>query len=224
MIATLLAMQQADAAFPSGSFAFSNGIEGVAALPYPFDRDALRRQAEIALRHRWAGLDRIALVRAWHAGDDLGGLAHIDEEVEAANVVASFREGSRRAGRALLTSHARLGTSGADALKAAIARGQLIGHLPTMQGALFRALGMPEREAVAVSGYQAIASLTSAAVRLGRVGALEAQTVIRDLLPEIAALTASEAIDPDAPLESFTPFLDIAAMRSADAAIRLFSS
>lgn len=31
MLTSLLAMQQADAAFPSGAFAFSNGIEGLAA-------------------------------------------------------------------------------------------------------------------------------------------------------------------------------------------------
>lgn len=224
MIATLLAMQQADAAFPSGSFAFSNGIEGVAALPYPFDRAALLRHAQVAIRHRWAGLDRIALVRAWRAGGGVTILSAIDEAVEAANVVVSFRDGSRRAGRALLTSHTRLATPGADALTAAIAQGRLLGHLSTMQGALFRALGVPESEAMAISGYQAVASLTSAAVRLGRIGALDAQSVIRDMLPEIAALTAPETFDPDAEFESFTPFLDIAAMRSADAAIRLFSS
>ena len=224
MIATLLAMQQADAAFPSGSFAFSNGIEGVAALPYTFDRDALCRNAEVAIRHRWAGLDRVALVRAWRADGDLAMLSTVDAAVEAATVVASFREGSRRAGRALLTSHLRLGTPGADALKAAIATGQLVGHLPTIQGALFHAIGIPEREAVAISGYLAVASLTSAAVRLGRVGALDAQAVVRDMLGEIAALTAPETIDPGAELQSFAPFLDIAAMRSADAEFRLFSS
>lgn len=224
MIATLLAMQQADAAFPSGSFAFSNGIEGVVALPFPFDREALRRHAEVAMRHRWAGLDRIALVRAWRAGDDIARLSEIDDAIEAATVVASFREGSRRAGRALLTSHARLETPGAAALKAAIAERRLLGHLPTMQGALFRAAGLPEREALAISAYQAVAGLTSAAVRLGRIGAIDAQAVVRDMLPEIAALTAPEAIDPGAGLQSFSPFLDIAAMHSADAAFRLFSS
>ena len=62
MITTLLAMQQADAAFPSGAFAFSSGIEGVTLLPDAFDVTALQRHAAVTLRHRWAGLERVALV------------------------------------------------------------------------------------------------------------------------------------------------------------------
>lgn len=224
MITTLLAMQQADAAFPSGSFAFSNGIEGMAALPFPLDAAALGRHAEVTIRHRWAGLDRVALAHAWRAGGDAAQLSTIDEAVEAATLVAAFREGSRRAGRALLTSHARLETAGAAGLKAAVASGRLIGHLAVMQGVLLRATGLAEAEAIAVSGYQAVAGLASASVRLGRVGALEAQRVIRDLLPMVAALAAPETIGPALELESFAPLLDIAAMRGAEAELRLFAN
>ncbi|MFL1876275.1 hypothetical protein ACIKT0_13990 [Hansschlegelia beijingensis] len=43
MIGQLLAIWQADAAFPSGGFAFSNGMEGLAAGGAALDPDALRR-------------------------------------------------------------------------------------------------------------------------------------------------------------------------------------
>ena len=42
MLLTIL--QHADSAFPSGSFAFSNGIEGLAAMNAPLDRSGLRAQ------------------------------------------------------------------------------------------------------------------------------------------------------------------------------------
>jgi hypothetical protein len=38
----LTILQHADSAFPSGSFAFSNGIEGLAAMNAPLDRSGLR--------------------------------------------------------------------------------------------------------------------------------------------------------------------------------------
>jgi urease accessory protein len=59
-------------------------------------------------------------------------------------------------------------------------------------------------------------------VRLGRIGAVEAQAALTDLLPVIADLSAS--VPPDAEIESFTPWVDIAAARHARAHLRLFAS
>ena len=224
MLTMLTAMQQGDAAFPSGAFAFSNGVEGLAALPIPFDRAALYRHADATLRHRWAGMDRVALTPAYRAGDSIESLALIDEAIEAATLVEPFRNGSRRAGRALLATHGRLGTPHADALKGAIADGRMIGHLATVQGCLWRAIGLSEREAVAISGYQTVSGLATAAVRLGRSGAIEAQAIVRDMLPVIEACSAP-LVPTGAPVfDSFVPFAEIAAMRSASADLRLFSN
>ncbi len=224
MLTMLLAMQQADAAFPSGAFAFSNGIEGLAALPYPFDRDALRRHAEAAIRHRWAGTDRVAMIMAHRAVDDLDRLGNVDDAIEAATLAEPMRTGSRRAGRALLTTHARLGTSQAYDLKTAIAGGHLIGHLATIQGCLWRAIGLSEREAIAISGYQTVSGLATAAVRLGRIGAIEAQGVLRDMLPVIAEYDTLPLQGADLLFDSMIPFIEIAAMRSAQAELRLFAN
>lgn len=224
MLTMLLAMQQGDAAFPSGAFAFSNGIEGLAALPIPFDRVAMRRHADAAIRHRWAGTDRVALVQAYRAASDLDRLAAIDQAIEAATLAAPLRIGSQRAGRAFLASHARLGTRYADVLKAAIADDRMIGHLATVQGCLWRAIGLSECEAVAVSGYLTVSGLASAAVRLGRIGAIEAQAVVQDMLPIIETYGAAAVENDDLDFTSFVPFLEIAAMRSASADLRLFAN
>ena len=136
---------------------------------------------------------------------------------------ARLRSGSRRAGRALLTSHVRLGTPGAEAIMAALAGGRLKGHIAMLQGCLWRALGLHETDAEAMAGYQAIAGLASAGVRLGCIGALDAQAVISDSLPVLERILSVPV--PAAPIdyESFAPLADIASMRRASGS-RLFSN
>ncbi len=167
MLAALTALQQADTAFPSGSFAFSNGLEGLVAENPAFDEAALARTVAAALRFRWAGTDRVALILAHRAGRAIERLAAIDAAVEAASLSEPMRVGSRRNGASLLASHSRLGTPGAADLRAALRAGRMLGHLPTVQGALWPGLGLDERTAASVSGYLFASGLTSAAVRLG---------------------------------------------------------
>jgi urease accessory protein len=220
--ALLTILQHADSAFPSGSFAFSNGIEGLAAMHAPLDRTGLRDVVAMILQHRWATSDRVAIARAHRAGDDFEELAAIDHAVEAATLAEPLRSGSRRNGNALLAAHARLGTQGTAEFRARIADEKLHGHLPVVQGFLWRARGMSEADAMTVSGYTTASGLIAAAVRLGRIGAVEAQAVLAALLPIIAELSAP--VPPNAQIESFSPWVDAAASRQAHAHLRLFAS
>ncbi|WP_342153223.1 urease accessory protein UreF [Methylorubrum sp. SB2] len=226
MLAELIAFQQADAAFPSGSFAFSNGIEGLAAHDPGLGEAELAKAVAAALDFRWAGTDRVALVLAHRAGPEaLQQLAAVDAAVEAASLAEPMRIGSRRNGASLLAAHARLGTAGAAEMRAAVRAGTLHGHLATVQGALWRALGLDEEKAASIAGYGFAAGLTSAAVRLGLVGAIEAQRVLSGALPRIARILERpvEAHD-DIVLTGFTPLIEIAAMRQAQAELRLFAN
>ena len=81
---------------------------------------------------------------------------------------------------------------------------------------------MSEADAIAVSGYSTAAGLIAAAVRLGRIGAVEAQTVLASVLETIADLSAP--VTPGAEIESFMPWVDAAASRHARAHLRLFAS
>ena len=83
---------------------------------------------------------------------------------------------------------------------------------------------MSETDAISVSsGYSTASGLIAAAVRLGRIGAVEAQAVLpAALLPTIADL--STPMPPDAEIESFVPWVDAAASRQARAHLRLFAS
>ncbi len=221
-------LQHADSAFPSGGFAFSSGIEGLANLgvDHPGIDLGARGLADIVgmiLRHRWATSDRVALALAYRAAGDLDRLAMIDAEIEATTLVESLRTGSRRNGGALLAAHVRIATPGAAELRAAIRSNRLLGHLTVVQGMLWSTLGLREDDVIAMSAHQTAAGLVTAAIRLGRIGAIEAQIALGRALDAAAALIAAP-VEPDAELHSFVPLVEIAAMTHARADLKLFAN
>ncbi len=221
MLSTLQAIWQADGTFPSGAFAFSYGVEGVVALRSKLDGTALAELATAIIRRRWSTFDRVALVRAFRAAGDLGAIADIDRDVEASTFGSTMRDGSRRNGGSFLASHARLGEATALRLRDAVSSGVCLGHIAVMQGAVWQAMGLDEKLAQLASAYGVASGVTAAAVRLGAIGALEGQKVLRGCLPLIDTLVAHPVPD-DAELSSFMPFLEIAAARHARADLRLF--
>jgi urease accessory protein len=217
----LRAIQHADSGFPSGSFAFSQGLEGFAGMGERPNGDDIERFVRALLALRWMTADRVALAHAYRAAGDLDAVAAIDSEVEASTLVESLREGSHRNGMALLTAHVRLGTPHADAYRAMIQAGAALGHLAVVQGLIWRAVGVSERAAIAMSGYGLASTLATAAVRLGLLGAVDAQRMVSRMLPLIAD-AADIPVGKGEPMSSYTPFADIAAIRHARQPVRLF--
>ncbi len=219
----LVALQNADSQFPSGGFAFSQGLEASSQLSARLGPCNFEDFLETQLRHRWATADRVALARAHRLAGDLAKLAELDFEVEASTFVEGLRAGSRRNGVALLTTHSRTGTAGAGAYRALIAEGKALGHLAVVQGLLWRQLGLDEATAIAMSGYQAAASLATAAVRLGLVGAIQSQAFLGKALTFIAEVSSAPVAD-DEPIRSFTPLAEIAVALHGASGQRLFSN
>lgn len=228
------ALQHADSAFPSGGFAFSQGLEAWHGLGRPGGEARGPGPARLAgfverqLRLRWRSADRVVVALAHRAaaargGPDLPRLAALDAEVEASTLNARFRDGSRRNGAALLSSHVRLGTPGAASWRQEVRAGRAQGHLAVVQGLAWAGLGLPEAVAVAMSGHAFLAGLASAAVRLNLAGALAAQAMLRDLLPLVAE-AAAEPVPDDARPAAFTPLVEIAIMQAGPDGARLFSS
>ncbi len=221
--ASLLALtQMADSAFPSGSFAFSQGLETLLAEKRVQGETALARYFEHQLRDRWLVFDRYFLSEGHTHADTAEVLFELDAECEAMTPVASLRKGSRRNGMALLTSHEKIGTEGAAAYKRAILQGQAPGHLPLVQGLLFRGHGLALLPALVAAAHGFLAGQVSAAVRLGAIGTLAGQRILASLHPSLAA-TLARPLPPEAPW-SFTPLSEIAAMRHETQAVRLFTN
>ena len=223
MASVLHAMWQADGTFPSGSFAFSYGIEGVIALNRKIDAATLTEMVQAILQQRWAPCDRVALVQTFRACGDISAIAGVDHAVDVSSFGATLRDGSRRNGLSFLATHGRLGGDVALKLRAAVRTGECLGHIAVMQGAVWQSIGLNEQLAQLTSGYAVASGAVAAAVRLGAIGALEGQKVLATCLPLIEHLAATP-VAVDTELASFIPFLEIAAARHERAELRLFSN
>ncbi len=214
--ASLLRMlQTGDSAFPSGAFAFSNGLETLVGEGLVPDRMPLGNVLIGQIAPRWLTFDR-AFLHAAMAADDV---AAIDRDCHVRQTVPELASASQRMGRALLTSHARIGTAGAaDYL--ARPRADAPGHAPVVQGLIGRGLGLTAEEAEAAAFHGLLSGFAAAAVRLGRLGALQAQKLVSDAISECASAFETTPGTPSA----FAPIADIAAQRRNPQAVNLFAT
>jgi len=219
---TLALLQLGDSAYPAGGFAFSWGLEGLAADGMLADRDQLDRIIVDHLARRWATMDRILLRQAFHA-PNCEAIAAVDCYAEAATPSAEMREGSRRAGKALLGVRVKLDGPLSVAYRKLVSSDQRLGHLPIVQAVVCRDGDFGLDAAELVSGWSLVTGLVSAAVRLGIIGHIEAQrslSAARSLLVELLAETPR----PDTVPTSFTPFIDIAVSRGPQRHVRMFAT
>lgn len=224
--ALLNTLHLGDSGFPSGAFAFSWGLEGLVADRLVATQADLTELVEHLIRDRWSSFDRIVLRRVYALADmtrEIERLILIDLEVHAATWAAPLRAGSKRAGRALLNVHERLGCAHARRYRAHVVGDERLGHLPVAQAITWRANGLALDAAEAVGAWTAASGIVGAAVRLGLVGHLGAQAVLaRARMVAAAILRATPAAD--TPLSAFTPLVDIALMRRDRREFRLFAT
>jgi urease accessory protein len=218
----LASLQQADSFFPGGAMAFSWGLEALQQAGYVTDADSLAVFVDAQALERWASLDQGIVCAAWRAGS-FDAWCEVDAMAEAVTLAAPMRDGARRLGRTLADVHARLGVPLAAQIRAAIRAGSTPGHLPAVQGAIWRSLGMAEDHARTVSAHATCTGFVSSAVRLGIVGHLDAQRVLSGLRTRLSAVLGAPAPPLDA-LWSNTFAADIAAMCAQGHDARLFAN
>ena len=221
--ALLATLQHADSFFPAGGIAFSWGVETLIADGVLRGPEQLESFARGQVEHRWGCFDRAVVAAAHNAAQDIDALAAIDAEVEAMTMATEQRTGSRRAGSSLLTVHERIGTPNAAEYRAAVQDGRALGHLPVVQGAVWRGAGLTGEQAQAASAHQFCVSLLSAALRLGAIGHLQAQAVLTAMRGVLVRLLATPPLD-IAQIYAFTPATEIAMMRHEVQTSRLFAN
>ena len=178
----LLVWQLIDSAFPSGGFAHSAGLEAAVQHAHVADAEGVRAFARQAIAQ--SGRSALPLVTASHQRPEE--LAELDRlaDVFLSNPVAN--RASRSQGRALLTSVARsFRDSTAASLETMLRAEGLAGHYAPLFGRLFGALGVNLAETQHAFLFIASRGVSSAAIRLGVVGAYDAQTMQAELAPLI---------------------------------------
>jgi urease accessory protein len=228
MTAQLYALLQiADSLFPSGAFAHSYGLEGLLQHGDPMDGAAIQAMvAEIWTAHylRSDGLLGLHAHRAMAAGD-LGQVCDADRRLHAMKLARELREASRSTGRSFLAEASGVFPSPhLAALRALVEAGTSPGHHAIVFQATAAALGVHEHESCIAWGYQVIAQMVAALLRLGVLGHRAATSVIATLQHSvedgIRSVRELEVTD----VASFAPRLEIASMRHERQYSRLFRS
>lgn len=220
-LATVL--QHGDSFFPSGSVAFSWGLESLVTDGKVRTANDVAELIAGQLDHRWGPCDRAVLAATYQAGDDLGSVQVADQLQEAMTLAKELREGSQRSGAALLGVHAKLGTPNSGAYRALVRTRQAPGHLTAIQGLVWRGVGLTLEQACVIAAHSTCVGLLSAAVRLNVIGHLDSQRILGALQPMIAQILTSPPPDLRH-VYTYTPALDIAAMRHEVQLNRLFSN
>ena len=221
--ADLAALQFGDSFFPSGAVSFSLGLEMLHADGIVADAAGLEEFLTDQVVERWASSERAFLAAAYRASPDWPAVAEIDALQEAMTLPRELREGSRKGGAALLGVHARMGTPGAADYRARLREGNAHGHLPVVQGLVLKGSGLDLARAEAVSLHGLCATILGAALRLGLIGHLDGQIMLRELRPRMAALLARPAPGVHE-ASAYAPLADVAAARHEKAPVRLFSN
>jgi urease accessory protein len=214
-------LQTTDSLFPTGAFAHSGGLEGLAVLGVlKTAQDAERGIGEI-LRHSFARIDLPAcgLAHRAAAAAELGLLVEIDGRVDSLKAPREAREASRSLGRRRLRVVAAI-----EEYRRLVLEDRTPGHQAVVTGMHASLEGISREEAMLAFAYGTAAGLVASAMKLLPLGQTRAQALLSQLGDSVAeTVRAADGLSLD-DLGGFLPLLDIAAMRHEDAATRLFIS
>jgi urease accessory protein len=220
----LLLLQQGDSFFPSGAMVFSWGLETLCEDGLISGAEDLESYLEGQIRGRWHPFECAVVASVHGMAQALESLAAVDRLVEAQTLAEELREGSRKAGRAFIGVHRRLGTPGAGDYEVMIASGGALGHASVVQGMVWARLGLDEEAAMLLSAHQLATAMIGSAIRLGVIGHVAAQRILTRAHSLAASVLEDEPVPDLDNLSAFVPEAEVAVMRHETAASRLFSN
>ncbi len=213
MLALTRLLQLSDSIFPTGAYAFSDGLETYTHSKRVHDAASLSEILETQLRLGWGCCDAPACALAWDGHD----LETINEILTAIKIIEGPRTSSLRVGLALERAARSVWPELELDLPAQA-------HHAVVFGVLARTLEIPRRETITgfVSGW--LLGKATSATRLFKLGGLEAQRIVSSLEPVILETVEHALIAQREDIQGFTPALDIAARAQFDLPVRLFQS
>jgi urease accessory protein len=217
----LLALQLADSAFPSGSFAHSGGIEAAWKWGELGSRESLTIYLETVIRQLPYG----TLPFFSAAYQQQRPFAEIDQLCHAVLNNHVARRASSKQGRALLATAARVfGSPALDQLLQQIKKQNLPSHLAPVFGAVTFQLGISLEKSLQIFLYTLLRDLVSAAVRLNIIGPHAGQQLLVELVPELQiAVRRSADVELDE-IAQTAPIVEILQVNHDRLYSRLFQS
>lgn len=220
-------MQFSDGLFPAGAYAHSFGLEWYVQAGMVSDAAALESLVRSNLEASVAPTDAVVLLCSWKAGC-IGSFAdcqRIDAMLDALKPAEELRNASRQMGRQTL----RIATSFlahdlTQAFFRSVEECQTPGHHSVALGIVGSALQWEPRAMIGAYLYSSSAMLVNAALRLFPLGQLAGQRVLWNLQPVFARLAEDVLDKHEEDIWSFTPAMEIAAMRHSTLDARLFRS
>ncbi len=214
-----------DSLFPIGGFGYSDGLEAATAVGLVQTPADLQAWLDVCLDEVVGRTDGPALLRAWSAFDrhDWEALSALDEEITAMRPASATRRSSRAMGLRLVTTWSTLYPDRRLEHLLDLARRKRLGPaLPIAFGCACASAGVAMRDAGVAFAYTRLASTTSAALRLMRIGQTDAHARLAEVLTRVPAVV--DAMTTRARPESFAPAMDVAAMAQQYLHSRLFRS
>ena len=217
----ILALQLADSAFPSGSFAHSGGIEAARSWGELRSAADLKNYLETAIRQ--APFGTLPFLTAAYRKTD--SFAEIDRLCNAVLSNHVARRSSSVQGRALLATASRVFDSPAiSQLRQQTREQDVPAHLAPVFGVLACHLEIPLDKALQIFLYTLLRDLVSAAVRLNIIGPHAGQRLIFEFSTEL-----QQAVERSGELEleeiaQTAPLVDILQVNHDRLYSRLFQS
>ncbi|MET0897492.1 MAG: urease accessory UreF family protein [Mycobacterium sp.] len=223
---TALALWQQlhDSAFPAGRMVHSNGFEEWLARRPDARAPEIEAAALDYLAFGVAPLDTTVTAAAWRMAPVLVHMCDLDVLLSSYKLSSNARTASQSAGRQLAVTAREVGLCDGDGYIAAVVAGDAAGNLAVVEGALQAHIGVSAHTAAVGSLRSALASVLSAAVRLGRLSPLAAQRIQIRHVGAVVALAAESCARPIDDLHSAAIQLDIAGMCHESRTQRSFAS
>lgn len=227
----LAALQLADSFFPSGTYAHSQGLEGMVTRGWVRNDDDLAEYLRNLLAWSILPCDGVALLNAHRAARDvdLATLVDIDWHLHAMKLPDELRTASCHAGRRILDETASLLSEATGCVvhgefRRLVMDREAPGTGAVALGVASCAAGIEAQTALLMFCHSFAVGVLGAAQRLLPITHSEAQHILRSLHePVISATTALQHRD-WREMTSFAPQTDIAAMLHEHDDVRMFAS
>jgi urease accessory protein len=222
-IQLLQTLQLMDSFFPVGAFAYSDGLETAAASGHVVDAETLSQWMDHFIDTVFVLCEGLALVKSIAAlnASDHEALREVDSELTAIRPASAVRAASAGVGRRLLAAYASICR---DEEFDALCRLLPHGNAAAAYGLVFFHRGVPAKEAVLAFGYNRLAGIVSAGLRLISMGQQQGQAVLTRGIERLPSAVDQILAMKEAPLRSFSPLMDIQQMNHRYVYSRLFRS